>query len=94
MSRLLIQLIDHQTDTLVQRSLNTEFKERTLITVAHRLQTVMNSDKILVLDDGRLIEFDSPVNLLKIQDGAFRALVDGSGDAGILYSLVDQNSAE
>ena len=83
----LVFAIDHQTDTLVQKSLSTEFKHCTLITVAHRLQTIMNSDKILVLDEGRLVEFDSPTNLLQKEDGAFKGMVDGSGDKETLYAL-------
>ncbi|KAF9516655.1 hypothetical protein BS47DRAFT_1371638 [Hydnum rufescens UP504] len=82
--------LDHQTDTLVQNSLNTEFKDCTLITVAHRLQTIMNSDKILVLNEGRLVEFDSPANLLQKEDGVFKEMVDRSGDKETLYALLVQ----
>jgi len=80
--------LDHETDSLVQQSLSTEFNDVTLITIAHRLQTIMNSDKILVLDAGKLVEFDSPASLLRQENGAFRSLVDGSGDKEYLYTLV------
>lgn len=105
---------DHETDSLVQQSLSTEFNDVTLITVAHRLQTIMNSvrlvfgplapscilqtdehaykDKILVLDAGNLVEFDSPINLLRRENSAFRKLVDGSGDKEHLYTLVKTGS--
>jgi ABC-type multidrug transport system fused ATPase/permease subunit len=83
-----LYMLDHQTDTLVQKSLSTEFKDCTLITVAHRLQTIMNSDKILVLNEGRLVEFDSPANLLQKEDGVFKGMVDRSGDKETLYGLV------
>ncbi|KZS96509.1 P-loop containing nucleoside triphosphate hydrolase protein [Sistotremastrum niveocremeum HHB9708] len=78
--------IDHRTDRVIQESLRTEFKDVTVITVAHRLQTIMNSDKIMVLDAGSVIELDTPQALLKKQGGSFKALVDGSGDRDELYS--------
>ncbi|KAF8309909.1 P-loop containing nucleoside triphosphate hydrolase protein [Clavulina sp. PMI_390] len=80
--------LDNTTDTLVQETLKTEFRDATLITVAHRLQTIMHADKIMVLDAGNIVEYDSPKNLLKIEGGAFKALVDGSGDSTNLYKMV------
>lgn len=82
------QSIDHEADTLVQNTLATAFADCTIITVAHRLQTIMNSHKILVLDAGNLVEFDSPANLLRKRDGTFKSFVDGSGDREMLYSMV------
>lgn len=58
-----------------------------MIIVAHRLQTIMNADRVLVLDAGRLVEFDSPAALLQ-KGGMFRALVDESGDKDALYELI------
>lgn len=49
----------------------------------------MNSHKILVLDAGKLVEFDSPGNLLRRKDSTFKALVDGSGDRDALYNMVE-----
>lgn len=58
-----------------------------MLTIAHRLHTVMDSDKILVLDAGKLVEFDSPETLLAKSSGVFKAMVDGSGDKDVLYML-------
>lgn len=82
--------LDYEADALIQNSLATVFSDCTIITVAHRLQTIMNSHKILVLDAGNIVEFDTPANLLHHEGGgAFKALVDGSGDKEALYSMVD-----
>ncbi|KAH7108534.1 hypothetical protein BKA62DRAFT_682512 [Auriculariales sp. MPI-PUGE-AT-0066] len=62
------------TDTAIQESIRRELKDVTLITVAHRLRTIMDADKIMVLEAGQLVEFDSPSELLKKRTGLLRAL--------------------
>ncbi|KAJ6519437.1 hypothetical protein C8R45DRAFT_1066135 [Mycena sanguinolenta] len=80
--------IDYKTDAVIQASLRNELpRDTTLLTVAHRLQTIMDADKILVLDAGRIVEFDSPKELLKKKHGVLRALVDESGDSEHLYEM-------
>jgi len=78
--------VDYKTDAAIQEVIATEFNEMTLIIVAHRLQTIMTADKILVLDAGKVVEFDTPQALLA-KEGAFKALVDGSGDRDLLYEM-------
>ncbi|KAJ6544500.1 P-loop containing nucleoside triphosphate hydrolase protein [Mycena capillaripes] len=91
-SKILILDEDYATDSIIQNSLRHELPEDvSLITVAHRLQTVMDADKILVLDAGRIVEYDSPKELLKIKDGKLRALVEESGEREALYSLAGVN---
>ncbi|KAJ7645869.1 hypothetical protein B0H17DRAFT_1186847 [Mycena rosella] len=81
--------IDYKTDAVIQASLRTELSsDTTVLTVAHRLHTIMDADKIMVLDAGRIVEFDSPKVLLKNKDGLLRALVDESGDKEALYKMV------
>ncbi|KAJ7497652.1 hypothetical protein FB451DRAFT_240230 [Mycena latifolia] len=80
--------IDYKTDAAIQTSLRTELSsDTTVITVAHRLHTIMDADKIMVLDAGRLVEFDEPKVLLKNKDGLLRAPVDESGDKEVLYKM-------
>ncbi|KAH9854915.1 multidrug resistance-associated ABC transporter [Lenzites betulinus] len=81
--------IDYETDTIIQNSLRKELgKDVTILTIAHRLQTIMDADKILVLDAGRISEFGSPSELLNNEKGMFRGLVDESGDKDALYAMV------
>lgn len=63
--------IDIVTELAIQDLIDTSLKGSTVLTVAHRLNTIMASDKILVLDFGRLIEYDSPKNLMANKDGNF-----------------------
>jgi len=79
--------VDYETDAAIQQVISTEFNDVTLIIVAHRLQTIMGADKVLVLDAGKVLEFDSPKALLEKEGGSFKALVDDSGDKERLYSL-------
>ncbi|KAI9069817.1 hypothetical protein FKP32DRAFT_1671074 [Trametes sanguinea] len=72
--------IDYETDSIIQTSLRTELgKDVTLLTVAHRLQTIMDSDKIMVLDAGQIVEFGKPCELLQKENGLLRSLVEESG---------------
>ncbi|KAG8864758.1 hypothetical protein FRB96_003344 [Tulasnella sp. 330] len=80
--------VDYKTDAAIQRAIASEFTDMTLIIVAHRLQTVMAVDKILVLDAGQVVEFDSPSALME-KGGTFKAMVDESGDREALYKLAN-----
>jgi len=67
--------VDADTDARIQRVMRTEFKRATCITVAHRINTIMDSTHILVMDNGRVSEFDSPSTLLA-KGGLYKDLVD------------------
>lgn len=67
--------IDAEADARIQRILRTDFAKATTLTVAHRLNTIMDSTHILVMDDGKAAEFDTPSNLLA-KGGLFKDLVD------------------
>ena len=56
--------VDVETDSVVQETIRTNFKDRTIITIAHRLNTIMDSDRIIVLETGEIKEFDTPQRLL------------------------------
>ncbi|KAK5640038.1 hypothetical protein RI129_010849 [Pyrocoelia pectoralis] len=67
--------VDPQTDLLIQKAVRKNFSHCTVITIAHRLDTVIDSDKVLVLDDGKVVEFDHPYVLLQDSNGAFKGMV-------------------
>ncbi|WVQ93407.1 hypothetical protein IAU59_000477 [Kwoniella sp. CBS 9459] len=67
--------VDFETDTLIQQSIRNLPSSTTVLTVAHRLSTVMDYDKILVLGAGKVLEFDSPGNLRVRKDSYFAKLV-------------------
>ena len=73
---------DADTDARIQSVMRTEFAKATCITVAHRLNTIMDSDYILVMHDGRAAEFDKPKVLLRRPGGFFRELVEASASTG------------
>ena len=66
--------IDHNTDDLIQNTIRTAFADCTVITIAHRLNTIMDSTRILVLDKGQIAEFDQPKNLLDKRDSIFYSM--------------------
>ncbi|KAF9974142.1 hypothetical protein BGZ73_002503 [Actinomortierella ambigua] len=72
--------VDMQTDELIQQTIRTEFQDRTILTIAHRIKTVMDYDKILVLDQGRVHEFASPQQLIQNQDSMFYKLAEQAGE--------------
>lgn len=75
--------IDQETDAVVQQTLRGEaFADRTIITIAHRLNTIMDYDRVLVLERGKVAEFDTPMVLLERKDGLFYALVKEAGLIG------------
>jgi len=80
--------IDYETDTVIQDSLRHGLgNDVTLFIIAHRLQTIMDADKIMVLDSGRVVEFGKPNELLRISGGKLKSLVDESGDKDALYRM-------
>jgi len=75
--------VDHHTDTLVQATIRSEFAHCTVLTIAHRLDTVVDYDRVLVLSDGKLVEDDSPTKLLDPE-------VYPNGIFGTMYSAHQQ----
>jgi ATP-binding cassette subfamily C (CFTR/MRP) protein 4 len=76
--------VDPRTDNLIQKTIRTEFKECTVITIAHQTQTIIDSDRIGVMSNGKILEIDSPKNLLSNPESAFYGIVQESKDRSAL----------
>ena len=68
--------IDNQTDSLIQEMIHERFVDCTVLTIAHRLHTIIDSDRVFVMDDGVIAEADTPAKLKLKQDGIFKKLWD------------------
>ena len=70
--------IDNKTDNLIQKAVDKIFKNSTLITIAHKIPDLNKYNKIMVLDSGNLIEFDTPDNLLRNNKSVFKQLYENN----------------
>jgi ATP-binding cassette, subfamily C (CFTR/MRP), member 4 len=73
--------IDGETDALIQATIRNKFADYTVLSIAHRLHTVMDCDKILVMNFGRVAEYDTPLNLVDLKDGIFRSMINATGNS-------------
>ncbi|KAL0104939.1 hypothetical protein PUN28_016527 [Cardiocondyla obscurior] len=73
--------VDPRTDELIQTTIRKKFERCTVLTIAHRLNTVMDSDRILVMDAGNAVEFDHPHVLLQKETGYLKSMVQETGQA-------------
>ena len=79
--------LDHATDATIQSVLRTSLADTQMLVIAHRLLTVAGLDRILVLDHGKVVEYDTPWNLLQDENGVFRDLVRKSGEESQLFEV-------
>lgn len=79
--------VDFETDEAIQKTIASAFSECTVLCIAHRLRTVIEYDKILVLDQGEIVEFASPLELLEIPDSVFSRMCENSGEYDSLLVL-------
>lgn len=71
--------IDLETDDLIQATIRSQFKDCTVLTIAHRLNTILDSDKVLVLDKGEVAEFEPPGVLLANKNSIFYGMAKDAG---------------
>ncbi len=71
--------IDHNSDNLIQKTIRERFNDCTVLTIAHRLNTIIDSNRILVLDKGKIKEFDSPNSLLSNKKSQFYSMALEAG---------------
>lgn len=98
--------VDFATDEAIQKAIRSEFKASTLLTIAHRLSSVIDYDRLLVLADGKVAEFDTPIvsrrcrtgadghqNLLRQDGSLFKNLCEKSGKYRELYRAAEKKEA-
>jgi ABC-type multidrug transport system fused ATPase/permease subunit len=71
--------IDYATDAKIQDTIR-ELKGNTILTIAHRLKTIIDYDKVVVMEKGEVVEYDSPWELINKKDGKFREMCQAAGD--------------
>ncbi|ODV61657.1 ATP-binding cassette transporter YOR1 [Ascoidea rubescens DSM 1968] len=71
--------VDYETDSKIQETIYEQFSDCTILCIAHRLKTISNYDKIMVLENGEIVEFDTPKNLYDKTNSIFREMCDESG---------------
>ncbi|CAO1316194.1 unnamed protein product [Diamesa serratosioi] len=71
--------VDNETDNLIQKTIRNKFNDCSVLTIAHRLNTIMDSDRIIVMDAGKLVENSHPYDLLQNKKGQFTKLVSQTG---------------
>jgi ABC-type multidrug transport system fused ATPase/permease subunit len=86
--------VDGDTDAFIQKMIRERFVGTTLLTIAHRLNTIMDYDMVLVIEKGKVAEYDTPRNLLKNENGLFSELVDSTGAESSLALRQIANNAK
>lgn len=79
--------IDYDSDAKVQATIRQEFNESTILTIAHRLRSVIDYDKILVMDAGEVKEYDHPYSLLLNKESLFYSMCERSGELDALIEM-------
>ncbi|CAN3503757.1 ATP-dependent bile acid permease [Diutina catenulata] len=82
--------IDYNSDAMIQRTIREEFGNSTILTIAHRLRTIIDYDKILVLDAGEVAEYDDPYTLISNKESQFFRLCENSGELDSLVRLAKE----
>ncbi|GMF06739.1 unnamed protein product [Ambrosiozyma monospora] len=72
--------IDYESDKLIQRTIREEFSSTTILTIAHRLKTIIDYDKVLVLSNGKVVEFGEPKELILKKGGVFNGFCTDTGE--------------
>jgi ABC-type multidrug transport system fused ATPase/permease subunit len=81
--------IDYQSDALIQSTIRKEFVQTTILTIAHRLKSIVDYDKILVMDAGRVVEYDHPHVLLSNKKSLFYNMCEQSGELERLVKIAE-----
>lgn len=84
--------IDYDTDAMIQTTIREQFNNVTILTIAHRLRTIADYDRIVVLEMGELAQFGSPAELLDDKEGIFYSMCEKSGELEALVELANKHT--
>ncbi|KAI5953498.1 YBT1 [Candida jiufengensis] len=83
--------IDTATDSFIQQTIRNEFDGSTILTIAHRLRTIIDYDKILVMDAGKVVEYENPYVLISDKNSLFYSMCENSGELDSLIKLAKES---
>ncbi|KAM8977449.1 ATP-binding cassette sub-family C member 5-like [Pelodytes ibericus] len=86
--------IDNETDSLIQKTIKDAFRDCTVLIIAHRLNTVFHCDKIMVVDHGKIVEFDKPSVLLNDEKSTFHAMANAAGNQLLFPAIIKKTVSE
>lgn len=87
--------VDTETDDLIRQVISENFQESTVIVLANRFRLIVKMDKILVMDHGRVVEYDTPLNLLENPKSKFSLMISQTGDIDLARLLeIARNTAD
>ncbi|GJJ77882.1 hypothetical protein EMPS_10241 [Entomortierella parvispora] len=79
--------VDFETDLKIQTTIREEMADSTIITIAHRIRTIADFDRVLVMNAGEIAEYDKPLTLMQKEDGLFRSMCERSTEFDALYAI-------
>ncbi|CAO3631065.1 unnamed protein product [Cunninghamella blakesleeana] len=79
--------VDFATDRCIQNTIRSEFADCTILTIAHRLNTIADYDRVIVLDQGKIMEFDTPYNLITKENGSFKEMCEKTGEYSKILAI-------
>ncbi|KAI8348976.1 P-loop containing nucleoside triphosphate hydrolase protein [Mortierella sp. GBAus27b] len=82
--------VDFETDLKIQGTIRQEMASSTIITIAHRIRTIADFDRVLVMNAGEVVEFDKPLTLMKKEDSLFRSMCERSSDFDALLAIAEE----
>lgn len=83
--------IDYKSDAMIQQTIRDEFSGSTILTIAHRLRSIIDYDRILVMDQGKVVEYDDPYELIVNKDSLFHSMCENSGEMDSLTKLAKES---
>ncbi|KAG0280795.1 ATP-binding cassette transporter yor1, partial [Linnemannia gamsii] len=82
--------VDFETDLKIQLTIREEMADATIVTIAHRIRTIADFDRVLVMNAGEVVEFDRPYRLMRQEDSLFRSMCERSSEFEALLAIAEE----